>query len=91
MRLPAVWLCETVVRVYYESQSDIQTALREAFCEANREIYEPTQNDEALKGMGATCTALVLRSHSAICAHVGDSRLYMVRRGRVRLNDRRSL
>jgi protein phosphatase len=61
--------CETALRVYYESQSDTQSALREAFLEANREIYVPAQNDDALRGMGTTCTALVLRNDSAICAH----------------------
>src|SRR3546814_73168 len=33
--------------------------------------------------MGTTCTALVLRSGLAWCAHVGDSRAYLVRQGSV--------
>jgi protein phosphatase len=35
--------------------------------------------------MGTTCTALVLRNGSALSAHVGDSRLYLVRNGDIYL------
>jgi protein phosphatase len=35
--------------------------------------------------MGTTCTALVLQNGTAISAHVGDSRLYLVRDGSIYL------
>jgi protein phosphatase len=35
--------------------------------------------------MGTTCTALALQNGSAISAHVGDSRLYLVRNGKITL------
>jgi protein phosphatase len=35
--------------------------------------------------MGTTCTALVLQNGTAISAHVGDSRLYLVREGGIYL------
>ena len=34
-------------------------------------------------GMGTTCTVLVLRGGEAFSAHVGDSRLYLVRDGHI--------
>src|SRR5207245_6156275 len=36
-----------------------------------------------LRGMGTTCTALVLRGSRAWIAHVGDSRAYRIRDGSV--------
>lgn len=70
---------ECITRAYYENSGDPQSALKDAFAEANRRIYETAQQDERLAGMGTTCTALALQNGSAISAHVGDSRLYLVR------------
>ena len=69
----------TVISCYYESELDPQLALKSAFREANRLIHEESRANEGLKGMGTTCTALVLRDGSAVSAHVGDSRIYLVR------------
>lgn len=70
---------EVISKVFFEEDSDAQSALRKAFNEASREIFEMSQRDESLRGMGTTCTALVLRNGSALAAHVGDSRLYLIR------------
>jgi protein phosphatase len=58
-------------------------SLQEALREANRRILQAASDDRALAGMGTTCTALVLRGDAALCAHVGDSRLYLVRDARI--------
>lgn len=76
---------EIISRVYYQSEADSCEALKTAFTEANRQIHEASLTDESLKGMGTTCTALVLREGSAYAAHVGDSRLYLMRSGEVYL------
>lgn len=76
---------ELISRLYYEEQGDSQGALKRAVEEANRLIYAASQEDEKLRGMGTTCTALVLRQGVAISTHVGDSRLYMVREGEIYL------
>ena len=68
-----------ISRAYYDDPREPQAALNGAFQEANRSIFETAQGDENLRGMGTTCTALVLQNGSAIAAHVGDSRLYLVR------------
>ncbi len=70
---------EIVARVYYEVEDCIGSALVRAFNEANRLIYEASLTDNRLHGMGTTCTALVLQNGSALCAHVGDSRIYLLR------------
>ncbi len=72
---------ETVGRVYYSSGSAPREALLRAFHEANRAVWKRARADERLSGMGATCTAVALHGSLACAAHVGDSRLYLVRAG----------
>ncbi|MEK6288581.1 MAG: Stp1/IreP family PP2C-type Ser/Thr phosphatase [Acidobacteriota bacterium] len=76
---------EVITRVYYEDSGDPLSALKKAFREANREIHKAAEKDESRAGMGTTCTALVLQNGTAISAHVGDSRLYLVREGAIYL------
>ncbi len=76
---------EIISRVYYEEPLEARAALEKAFHQANREIYRTAQQDQKLSGMGTTCTALALRHGLAFCAHVGDSRLYLVRGGEIYL------
>ena len=61
----------------------VLAALRRAFREANASIYAIGQNNPEFKGLGTTGTALVLRPEGAWVAHVGDSRCYRIRAGRV--------
>lgn len=76
---------DVITRVYYEDSGDPLSALKKAFREANREIHNAAEKDESRAGMGTTCTALVLQNGTAISAHVGDSRLYLVREGAIYL------
>lgn len=46
---------------------------------ANLAIIEAGNETPALKGMGSTCTILLISNESAIIAHVGDSRVYQLR------------
>lgn len=47
-------------------------------------IISLSERDEELKGMGTTMTAVVINKNLAVWAHVGDSRLYLFRDGRLR-------
>ncbi len=58
-------------------------ALRESFKHANAEINARGSTAADLRGMGTTCTALVIVPRGALVAHVGDSRVYRVRNGRI--------
>jgi serine/threonine protein phosphatase PrpC len=58
-------------------------ALREAITAANAAIHGKGQANFDFARMGTTCTALVLSEHGAFIGHVGDSRCYRVRRGRI--------
>lgn len=53
--------------------------LGEAFKEANRVIFERSNEDESLRGMGTTLTAAWLHDDKVALAHVGDSRAYLLR------------
>jgi len=76
---------EVISRSYYEGNDNAVSALKRAFIEANKSIHDTSLTDEKLSGMGTTGTALVLKNGSAIAAHVGDSRLYLVRGGQIYL------
>ena len=47
--------------------------------EANRCIYEQSQNNPAYHGMGTTITLLLIIKDIAILGHVGDSRCYFLK------------
>jgi serine/threonine protein phosphatase PrpC len=58
-------------------------ALRASIEQANAEIHARGESSSDLKGMGTTCTTLVIVPRGALVGHVGDSRAYRVRRGRI--------
>ncbi len=58
-------------------------ALEEAFRKANAEVLKIAKQNPNLEGMGSTCTAILLKQGHAYIAHVGDSRAYLLREGRL--------
>ncbi|HEY7567900.1 MAG TPA: Stp1/IreP family PP2C-type Ser/Thr phosphatase, partial [Gemmatimonadaceae bacterium] len=70
---------EVVVQRYADETKEPGKALARAIEQANRVIIDAASRDARYTGMGTTCTALLLRGGLAYCAHVGDSRLYLVR------------
>lgn len=64
--------------------SDIAAALGDAFRRANTKIFEEARSNPDLHGMGTTGSALVIQGGKAHFAHVGDSRIYLVRDGQIR-------
>jgi PPM family protein phosphatase len=71
---------ETVREVYERAvRDDPQSALLEAFAAAHTCIQKYAELHPAFYGMGTTCTAVVLRERQLYFAHVGDSRLYLIR------------
>jgi protein phosphatase len=58
--------------------------LREGIGRANQRLWELSQSDPHLYGMGTTIAAVLLDGELAHIAHVGDSRVYRIRDGAIR-------
>ncbi|HLV60354.1 MAG TPA: Stp1/IreP family PP2C-type Ser/Thr phosphatase [Fredinandcohnia sp.] len=50
---------------------------------ACREIYRMAEADPTKRGMGTTCAALLIAGGKGVIAHVGDSRIYLLRNGQL--------
>ena len=72
---------ECVLKTYGEGANSILDDLEHAVETANHVIHEHSLAHPELRGMGTTCTAVVVRGNEAYFAHVGDSRAYRVRQG----------
>ena len=67
-----------------DSSTEIQRErLRYAIRLAGKRIYEKASLEPEFKGMGTTALALLIDEGNAYIAHVGDSRAYRVREGRI--------
>lgn len=71
---------EKINQHYYQQTTSVKQALEEAFYAANEAIYSASLQQSNLTGMGTTGTALVIIGNQIFCGHVGDSRLYRVRK-----------
>ena len=81
-RLAAETVREVVASVPLPGEMDtagLDALIRRAVTEANRRVHALGQQAGSRRGMGTTCTALLVRGLRAAMAHVGDSRLYVKR------------
>src|SRR4051794_38289627 len=51
--------------------------------EANRRVYQRSNEDAATSGMGTTVTVALVGDKTVTIGHVGDSRGYLIRKGRL--------
>jgi PPM family protein phosphatase len=65
------------------SREDRRNALEEAIAVANRLVHDRSAQDPSLQGMGTTLVATAIQNHDALIAHVGDSRCYLFRAGKL--------
>lgn len=63
------------------TDKDVKTVLSDAIACANNAIYKMSTKNPKLHGMGTTATACVVKDNRVTAAHVGDSRLYLIRNG----------
>ena len=75
----------TLLDEYYapSNSSRIEPALRHAMQLANLRVHDLGQKNLDQRGMGTTLSALALAGATAYIAHVGDSRVYRLRDGRL--------
>jgi protein phosphatase len=76
---------EILLREYREQRTDLGIAKRlsRAIQRANIEVYELALTVPELAGMATTLTAVAIDRGEVVAAHVGDSRLYLVRGGTI--------
>jgi len=76
--------CDLIPHTYLKSKVDNpQDAISKAFRDVSNLIHGRALANHDFKGMGTTCTALLLLPEGALIAHVGDSRIYRVRAERI--------
>lgn len=78
---------QTIRQSFFSTTSSgfsINDRLALAVAEANRLIFNRSERDRHCRGMGSTCAVLALNDDTAHVAHVGDSRIYLIRDNRIR-------
>jgi PPM family protein phosphatase len=70
---------EVVCQEYFNSKKNwsVTEALRHAYGVANNRILKLAASNTIYRGMGTTCTAIVISGDDLYFAHVGDSRAYL--------------
>jgi serine/threonine protein phosphatase PrpC len=66
------------------NSSNMQQELRAAVEQANSAVYKKSMESDEFSGMGTTLTMAVIDGNTLTAAHVGDSRLYLIRGGEIR-------
>jgi PPM family protein phosphatase len=77
-RLAAAALTEGTTR----GEGD-EARVDELIQEANRRVYQRSNEDAATSGMGTTITLALVGDKTVTIGHVGDSRAYLIRNGRL--------
>jgi PPM family protein phosphatase len=75
--------CEVIAQTYFSEDRGPEVALLSALRAANEEIFAYSQTCPEFAGMGTTCVAAVFIGRTAWFVSVGDSRLYLLRDGRI--------
>lgn len=65
----------------YNSAPEASAALEGALIAANRRLAETVAEHSELTGMGTTASAVLLHDDRVVIAHIGDSRIYLLRSG----------
>lgn len=75
---------ETVLSTYRQ-RTDLSptAAIHQALRDANARIHARGERQPDFRGMGTTCSALLVVPDGAVVAHVGDSRIYRLRNQRL--------
>ena len=75
---------EAFDRIEDERAAPPEELLRHTAQEANREIFDLAQGDTSRSGMGTTLTAALVHGNEISFGHVGDSRAYVFREGKLK-------
>ena len=67
----------------FEGVQPLANALASAIQLANQRIHERASADTAHAGMGSTIVGALVKGNYVALAHVGDSRIYLIREGKI--------
>lgn len=73
-----------IVQTFHETPKEKwnKNIITEAINNANSAIYRRSVAEPQLRGMGTTATVLLLTKEAAFLTHIGDSRIYQLRKGK---------
>jgi PPM family protein phosphatase len=76
--------CDLIPHTYMKARTGTPSeAIAKSFREVSSLIHSRASANRDFQGMGTTCSALLLLPEGALVAHVGDSRVYRIRRNRI--------
>jgi protein phosphatase len=76
--------CDLIPHNYMKAkQGTPSQAIAKSFQEVSTLIHSRASANRDFQGMGTTCSSLLLLPEGALVAHVGDSRVYRIRQGRI--------
>lgn len=64
-------------------KDNLEVVLKDAITQANTSIYQMALSKEEFSGMGTTVTASYIDGETIYWGHVGDSRIYLLRNGKL--------
>lgn len=70
-------------RASRDGAREIQHMMEAAVLRACSRVHEEAKADASKRGMGTTLSSLLVAGHHGFVAHVGDSRIYLYRNGKV--------
>ena len=65
------------------TDSQIHRALRRAAFTSNKAVFQRSEEDASLRGMGTTLVAVLVVGSTVYTANVGDSRMYIIHAGEI--------
>ena len=72
-----------IEEVAKSNETNPDKALQVSILKANSAIWQESNINASLKGMGTTVVALLITPEKVICCHVGDSRMYQLRNSKI--------
>lgn len=68
----------------YTNKEEVLKLIKNAIEYANMVVYEKAKENEELTNMGTTLEVCIIYNNKAFIGHIGDSRIYRIRKGIIR-------